>query len=151
MTGAGPGDPVVGPLGPVAWVAVEFDGDRLAPAVVGPLAELVDAGTVRLLDAAVVHKDAGGAVRGAEPTEAGVDFDAVDGDVLELLSDDDLDGIAAEQHHAGPGLGVPVGEPAAAPSVDDLHAQLLKLGELRTAGLLTEDEFAVQKSRLLGG
>ena len=96
MTGAGPGDPVVGPLGPVEWVAIEFDGDRLAPAVVGPLAELVDAGTVRLLDAAVVHKDAGGAVRGAELTEAGVDFDAVDGDVLELLSDDDLDGIAAE-------------------------------------------------------
>ncbi|GAA1386207.1 hypothetical protein GCM10009613_19800 [Pseudonocardia kongjuensis] len=40
---------------------------------------------------------------------------------------------------------------AAAPSVDELHAQLLKLGELRTAGLLTDDEFAVQKSRLLGG
>jgi hypothetical protein len=42
--------------------------------------------------------------------------------------------------------------PPAAPahSVDDLHAQLLKLGELRQAGLLTDDEFDRQKARLLG-
>lgn len=39
---------------------------------------------------------------------------------------------------------------AAAPSVDDLHAQLSKLGELRQAGLLTDEEFAQQKARLLG-
>lgn len=42
--------------------------------------------------------------------------------------------------------------PAAAPerpSVDDLHAQLTKLGELRQAGLLTDAEFAEQKARLL--
>lgn len=40
--------------------------------------------------------------------------------------------------------------PAARPSVDELHAQLTKLGELRQAGLLTDDEFAQQKARLLG-
>jgi hypothetical protein len=38
----------------------------------------------------------------------------------------------------------------AARSVDDLHAQLTKLGELRQAGLLTDDEFDRQKARLLG-
>jgi len=38
----------------------------------------------------------------------------------------------------------------AAPSVDDLYAQLTKLGELRERGLLTEAEFAEQKARLLG-
>jgi hypothetical protein len=31
-----------------------------------------------------------------------------------------------------------------------LHAQLMKLAELKQAGLLTEGEFARQKSRLLG-
>lgn len=96
MTTPVPGGPPTVPSGPVEWVAVEFDGDRLAPGVVAPLAELVDAGTVRLLDAAVVHKDAAGLVRSAELTEEGLDFDQVDGDVLELLSDDDLDGVAAE-------------------------------------------------------
>jgi hypothetical protein len=39
---------------------------------------------------------------------------------------------------------------APASSVDDLHAQLMKLGELRQAGLLTDDEFDRQKARLLG-
>jgi hypothetical protein len=40
--------------------------------------------------------------------------------------------------------------PAAPIGVDELHAQLTKLGELRDAGLLTDDEFAAQKARLLG-
>jgi hypothetical protein len=35
-------------------------------------------------------------------------------------------------------------------SVDDLHGQLMKLAGLKQAGLLTELEFAQQKSRLLG-
>jgi membrane-bound lytic murein transglycosylase B len=39
---------------------------------------------------------------------------------------------------------------AARPSIDELHAQLTKLGELRQAGLLTDEEFAEQKARLLG-
>jgi hypothetical protein len=39
---------------------------------------------------------------------------------------------------------------APAASVDDIYAQLTKLGELRERGLLTEAEFAQQKARLLG-
>jgi len=45
---------------------------------------------------------------------------------------------------------VPPPAPAARPSVDELHAQLMKLGELRQAGLLTDEEFTQQKARLLG-
>jgi hypothetical protein len=43
-------------------------------------------------------------------------------------------------------------EPASAGparTVDELHAQLTKLGELKQAGLLTDGEFAQQKARLL--
>jgi hypothetical protein len=40
-------------------------------------------------------------------------------------------------------------QPAAAPSVDDLASQLEKLGKLKEQGLLTEDEFAAQKAKLL--
>jgi hypothetical protein len=40
-------------------------------------------------------------------------------------------------------------QPTPARTVDDLHTQLLKLGELRQAGLLTDDEFQQQKARLL--
>ena len=43
----------------------------------------------------------------------------------------------------------PAPHAGARPSVDELHAQLTKLGELRQAGLLTDAEFAEQKARLL--
>jgi hypothetical protein len=38
-----------------------------------------------------------------------------------------------------------------ADSGDDMMAQLEKLGELRAKGILTEEEFAAQKARLLAG
>ena len=56
----------------------------------------------------------------------------------------------ALQAQSVPPAPAPAPAPAARPSVDELHAQLTKLGELRQAGLLTDDEFAQQKARLLG-
>ena len=44
-------------------------------------------------------------------------------------------------------------EPVAAqpaPQQDDLLSQLSKLGELKNAGVLTEDEFSAAKAKLLG-
>jgi Short C-terminal domain len=41
--------------------------------------------------------------------------------------------------------------PAAASPQDDTIAQLTKLGELKAQGILTEEEFAAQKAKLLGG
>jgi hypothetical protein len=39
--------------------------------------------------------------------------------------------------------------PPAAPSTDDMLEQLQKLGELKTAGVLTEEEFQAQKAKIL--
>lgn len=39
---------------------------------------------------------------------------------------------------------------AAAPSEDDTIAQLQKLGDLKAQGILTEDEFAAEKAKILG-
>jgi hypothetical protein len=36
------------------------------------------------------------------------------------------------------------------PSQEDMIAQLERLGALKAQGLLTEEEFAVQKAKLLG-
>ena len=44
----------------------------------------------------------------------------------------------------------PAAPPPAAPQVDMVE-QLRKLGELRDAGILTEEEFAAQKAKILGG
>ena len=41
--------------------------------------------------------------------------------------------------------------PAAAPAQDDMLDQLQKLGELKASGVLTEDEFAAQKAKILAG
>jgi Family of unknown function (DUF6325) len=83
------------PLGPVEWLALAFPGPALDPSIVPVLAGLVDTGTVRLIDAAVLHNAADGTVSGAElEDEDGGAFGGVDGDVLELLNDDDLAQIA---------------------------------------------------------
>jgi Family of unknown function (DUF6325) len=83
-------------VGPVEWVTLTFPGPALDPGVVPPLRALVDPGTVRLLDAAVLHKDAEGVLTETELENEGVRaFDSLDGDVLELLSEDDLTAIAA--------------------------------------------------------
>jgi hypothetical protein len=49
---------------------------------------------------------------------------------------------------AGAAFGAPPPAPAAPQT--DLVEQLRKLGELRDAGILTEEEFAAQKAKLLG-
>jgi hypothetical protein len=88
----------VPPVGPVEWIALSFPGPALDPRVVPPLRELVHPGTIRLLDAAVLHKDGLGAVTAAELHDEGVDgFASVDGEVLELLSEGDLAAIGTAQ------------------------------------------------------
>ena len=46
---------------------------------------------------------------------------------------------------------VPAPAAAASPPVNDTLAQLTQLGELRVAGVLTEEEFQAQKARILNG
>ncbi len=53
---------------------------------------------------------------------------------------------AAQQQAAPP----PPSEPApAAPSMDDKMASLAKLGELKESGVLTDEEFAAEKAKIL--
>ena len=53
-----------------------------------------------------------------------------------------------QQYEAPPAYQPPPQAPPAAPEVDVL-GQLTKLGELKAAGVLTEEEFATQKARIL--
>ena len=56
----------------------------------------------------------------------------------------------AQQEQPPPGYAQePAPAPAAAPAADPI-AQLKELGELRDQGILTEEEFAAQKAKLLG-
>lgn len=50
---------------------------------------------------------------------------------------------------APPQAPAPAPAPAAGSGVDDMLTQLKKLGELRDAGVLSDEEFAAQKARIL--
>jgi Short C-terminal domain len=52
----------------------------------------------------------------------------------------------AEQQQAA----APAPPPPAAPDADDTIAQLKELAKLKEAGVLTEEEFAAQKAKILG-
>ena len=60
---------------------------------------------------------------------------------------------AAEQQQANEQQQAPAQEPppAAAPAGNDMLDQLQKLGELKASGVLTEEEFAAQKAKILAG
>jgi hypothetical protein len=60
------------------------------------------------------------------------------------------DQAAAPQQQAYAAPPPPPPQPAA-PAQDDMLTQLQKLGELKAAGVLTEEEFAAQKAKILAG
>jgi uncharacterized Zn finger protein len=60
---------------------------------------------------------------------------------------DQQQAYAQQQASAPP----PPPQQAAAPAQDDMLTQLQKLGELKAAGVLTEEEFAAQKAKILAG
>ena len=66
---------------------------------------------------------------------------------------DQAEAAAYEQQQAM--AAAPAPAPAPAPAAggisDDVVAQLRELAQLKDDGILTEDEFAAQKARLLGG
>jgi hypothetical protein len=70
--------------------------------------------------------------------------DAADAEAYRQQQDDQQQGPPPQQAYAPPP------QQAAAPSQQDTITQLQKLGELKAAGVLTEEEFAAQKAKVLG-
>lgn len=108
---------------------------RRGPGLVGTMARTaVIAGTATAVSGAVTHRQQEKAQ--AQQAEA----QAHDQAVYDA-------GVAAAQEAAAP---APAPAPTAAPAGGpDLMAQLQQLGELKAAGVLTEEEFAAAKAKLL--
>ena len=81
-------------IGPVEYMIVAFPGNRFKGEIVPALAELVENGTIRIIDLAFVMKDADGAVITAEmgdlDSEVFQAFDALTPETLGLLNEEDL-------------------------------------------------------------
>ena len=87
-------------IGPVEYLIVAFPGNRFRGEIAPALADLVDAGTIRLLDVAFVSKDEEGEVAAVELTELDPDvregFERLGIEITGLFNEDDLMAAAEE-------------------------------------------------------
>ena len=85
-------------IGPVDYMVVAFPGNDFRGDIVPAISDLVEAGTVRIIDIAFVAKDAEGATLALELLELAPDVQEAFGtlgiEVTGLFSDDDLQGAA---------------------------------------------------------
>jgi len=85
-------------MGPVQYLLVGFPGNKFKGEIVPAITELVENGTIRVLDIIFIIKDEQGNVDGFEiqdlPEEI-AGLDAVAGEAAALLNDEDME-IAAE-------------------------------------------------------
>lgn len=81
-------------VGPVDYAVIAFPGNQFRGEIAPALADLVEAGTIRLIDAAFVGKDETGQVFTLEITELAPDVQAglasMNIEVQGLLSDEDM-------------------------------------------------------------
>ena len=87
-------------LGPVEYIVIRFEGDRLSGDILPALNDLLDRGLVRMIDVAVVSKDREGTVSILETQELSPEiasaFLALTGEVSGLLSEADLQALAGD-------------------------------------------------------
>ena len=85
-------------LGPVELLFVEFPGNQFTGEIVPALRELIDAGTIRVIDLVFVAKDADGNVVGIELEDLHDDYRNAFNELVEdlsgLISDEDVEDLA---------------------------------------------------------
>jgi len=94
-------------LGPIELLVVKFPGTRFTGEIAPALKDLVESGTIRVIDILFVHKDEDGAVTVLEINDLDDDdfshFDPVVEDLTGMLTPDDARQLAAglENNSAG--------------------------------------------------
>jgi Family of unknown function (DUF6325) len=86
-------------LGPVDYLVVEFPAgaSSFTGEMAAELRALADSGTIRVIDALILTKDADGTVEAAELSDIPNlgELQALEGELGELLAEDDVDQLAA--------------------------------------------------------
>jgi hypothetical protein len=86
-------------IGPVEYMVVAFPGNKFKGEIAPALGDLVESGTIRIIDLAFVHKDDAGDVVAVELEDEGSDvfnaFQTLAAERGGLINDDDLMDIGA--------------------------------------------------------
>jgi uncharacterized membrane protein len=86
-------------VGPVDLALIRFPGNRFTGEIVPALQELIDSGTVRIIDLVFVLKDADGNVAAMELSEVEDEtklaYDELEGEINELLTEEDVEQAAS--------------------------------------------------------
>jgi uncharacterized membrane protein len=86
-------------MGPLEYVVIEFEGNHLTGEIVPELHRLRDMGIVRVVDLLLIQKDAQGKVNARELSdldeEEAKPYGPIAGDMLDLLSDEDIEAAAS--------------------------------------------------------
>jgi uncharacterized membrane protein len=86
-------------IGPVQYMAVGFPGNKFTGNIAPALVDLVESGTIRIIDLAFVGKDADGNVLAMELEELGSDagaaFATLQAEIGDLVNEADLKEIGA--------------------------------------------------------
>jgi uncharacterized membrane protein len=81
-------------IGPVEFMVVAFPGNKFTGEITPALKDLVNSGTIRIIDLAFVTKDADGKVTAMEledlDSDVGQAFQAIEAEIGELVNQDDL-------------------------------------------------------------
>jgi hypothetical protein len=81
-------------IGPVEMMVVAFPGNKFTGEIAPALKELVDSGTIRIIDLAFVMKDGDGNVAAMEleelESEVGQAFQTIEAEIGELVNQEDL-------------------------------------------------------------
>lgn len=79
-------------LGPVEYVLIAFPGNQFKGEIAPAIADLVQSGTVRIIDLVFVKKDADGTATAFEydALAEAVEFAAIDGEAGGFLGEDDI-------------------------------------------------------------
>lgn len=87
-------------MGPLEYVVIEFEGNHLTGEILPELRRLRDLGILRVVDLLLIQKDAQGNVSARELSdlsdEEAKPYGPIAGDVLELLSEEDVQNAAAD-------------------------------------------------------
>ena len=116
-------------FGPVEFVLAAFSGDQPDPGVIEAITELVEAGTVRIIDLLHVSKSDDGVIRFAEIDEAGIEIGEIDLAAAGLAAEEDVE-------HLGGGL--PAGTSALLLVVELLWAKHLASRVAQAGGFVVD-------------